>query len=102
MSYRSLFWLGVVTMVMVLIILITSARSAAWRCDIGEDSVLCQHGSTAQPSARVIHVQPSMDPDTLARVRRWEQACRPMPEVDRYGVARLRYARPGCEFGRTE
>ncbi len=33
------------------------------------------------------------------RDRRWELRCRPVIVQDIYGVARYRYAAPGCEFG---
>jgi hypothetical protein len=31
--------------------------------------------------------------------RRWADRCRPVIRQDRYGIARYRYAAPGCEFG---
>jgi hypothetical protein len=34
-----------------------------------------------------------------ARDRNWLARCNPIVERDRYGVGRLRYAAPGCEFG---
>ncbi len=34
-----------------------------------------------------------------ARDRKWLARCHPIIERDRYGVARYRYAAPGCEFG---
>lgn len=34
-----------------------------------------------------------------ARDRKWLARCSPVVERDRYGVGRLRYAAPGCEFG---
>lgn len=35
----------------------------------------------------------------VARDRKWLARCSPILERDRYGVERLRYAAPGCEFG---
>ena len=35
----------------------------------------------------------------VARDRKWLARCNPIVEHDRYGVGRLRYAAPGCEFG---
>ena len=35
----------------------------------------------------------------VARDRKWLARCTPILERDRYGVGRLRYAAPGCEFG---
>lgn len=34
-----------------------------------------------------------------ARDRKWLARCNPIVERDRYGVGRLHYAAPGCEFG---
>ena len=34
--------------------------------------------------------------------RKWLERCNPIVERDRYGVGRLRYAAPGCEFGVSE
>jgi len=37
-----------------------------------------------------------------ARDRKWVARCHPVIEHDRLGVARYRYAAPGCEFGVIE
>jgi hypothetical protein len=37
-----------------------------------------------------------------ARERKWLARCRPVIKQDRYGVGRYAYARPGCEFGKSE
>jgi hypothetical protein len=37
-----------------------------------------------------------------AQIAKWEAFCKPVRNYDRYGVIRLSYARPGCEFGRAE
>jgi hypothetical protein len=36
------------------------------------------------------------------RDRLWAARCRPASHTDAYGVNRLRYAAPGCEFGRNQ
>jgi hypothetical protein len=36
------------------------------------------------------------------RDRLWLARCRPVSRVDDYGIRRLRYAAPGCEFGRYQ
>jgi hypothetical protein len=36
------------------------------------------------------------------RDKKWEAFCQPTRTYDNLGVVRLVYARPGCEFGRTE
>jgi hypothetical protein len=38
----------------------------------------------------------------VARDRKWVAFCKPVVVTDRYGVGRYLYAKPGCEFGRSE
>jgi hypothetical protein len=49
------------------------------------------------------YVPPPADAAAAARLqereRHWANRCRPVLAPDRYGVARYRYAAPGCEFG---
>lgn len=47
--------------------------------------------------ARVIEVPANDDPATTER---WTAYCQPVESIDRFGVVRLSYAKPGCEFGR--
>jgi hypothetical protein len=35
-----------------------------------------------------------------ARIRKWEEFCKPTSVVDDMGITRLRYAHPGCDLGR--
>lgn len=61
---------------------------------------------TPGASARMIDVlEPLSDAARRARaeaVARWEQHCQPAPHRDAYGITRLTYAHPGCEFGEGE
>lgn len=36
-----------------------------------------------------------------ARIRKWEEFCKPTGFVDDMGIRRLRYAHPGCDLGRS-
>ena len=36
-----------------------------------------------------------------ARIRRWEEFCKPTGFVDDMGITRLRYAHAGCDLGRS-
>ena len=58
-------------------------------------------GPAGDPFVRT--VAPPLDAAAAARAlereHRWVDRCRPTSEPDRYGVARYRYAAPGCEFG---
>lgn len=61
-------------------------------------------GPAGDPYIRI--VPPPEDAAAAARAqerdRRWANRCRPVIVPDRYGVARYRYAAPGCEFGAGE
>jgi hypothetical protein len=35
-------------------------------------------------------------------IAKWQEFCKPVFKADEYGVRRASYAKPGCEFGRTE
>jgi hypothetical protein len=37
-----------------------------------------------------------------ARIKKWEEFCKPTRTYDNEGVVRLVYAKKGCEFGRSE
>jgi hypothetical protein len=36
-----------------------------------------------------------------ARIRKWEEFCKPSSFVDDMNITRLRYAHPGCDLGRN-
>jgi hypothetical protein len=36
-----------------------------------------------------------------ARIRKWEEFCKPTGFVDDMGITRLRYAHAGCDLGRS-
>jgi hypothetical protein len=36
------------------------------------------------------------------QIAKWEAFCKPVRHYDQLGVIRLSYAKPGCEYGRTE
>jgi hypothetical protein len=36
-----------------------------------------------------------------ARIRKWEEFCKPVSFIDEMGITRLRYAHAGCDLGRT-
>ena len=40
--------------------------------------------------------------ESIARDRKWLAFCKPVIVKDHYGVERYVYAKPGCEFGRSE
>jgi hypothetical protein len=58
-------------------------------------------GDLANPYIRTV---PEADDDDSAeaRDRRWVRYCRPVIRPDAYGVPTYHYARPGCEYGRTD
>jgi hypothetical protein len=36
-----------------------------------------------------------------ARIRKWEEFCKPTSFIDDMNITRLRYAHPGCDLGRS-
>jgi hypothetical protein len=36
-----------------------------------------------------------------ARIRKWEEFCKPTSFIDNMGITRLRYAHEGCDLGRS-
>jgi hypothetical protein len=36
-----------------------------------------------------------------ARIRKWEEYCKPAGYIDDMGITRVRYAHPGCDLGRS-
>jgi hypothetical protein len=36
-----------------------------------------------------------------ARIRKWEEFCKPAGYTDDMGITRVRYAKPGCDLGRS-
>jgi hypothetical protein len=36
-----------------------------------------------------------------ARIRKWEEYCKPTGYIDDMGITRVRYAHPGCDLGRS-
>jgi hypothetical protein len=36
-----------------------------------------------------------------ARIRKWEEYCKPTGYIDDMGITRMRYAHPGCDLGRS-
>jgi hypothetical protein len=61
-------------------------------------------GPAGDPYVRVVPrpVDEAEKARLVARDRKWLERCSPIVERDRYGVGRLRYAAPGCEFGVSE
>lgn len=57
-------------------------------------------------SARIINVPPPLSEaernEQAELDRKWLAVCLPTRHVDDLGITRLAYAKPGCEFGRTE
>lgn len=50
--------------------------------------------------AKIITIPDDNSPAAASRYRRWRAFCKPVETLDAFGVIRLTYAKPGCEFGR--
>jgi hypothetical protein len=67
----------------------------------GAISCAATWGPAGDPYVRTVPV-PRTDEERAqydARDRKWVERCHPVIVQDHYGVARYRYAAPGCEFG---
>ncbi len=40
--------------------------------------------------------------EAIERDRKWQARCRPVIRKDEFGVSRYFYAKPGCEYGKSE
>jgi hypothetical protein len=58
-----------------------------------------------QPNARIIEFQEPLSAEDRAQAAvndaAWIDYCQPKANVDNFGVTRLTYAKPGCEFGKN-
>ncbi len=75
-------------------------------CVRGAGALDCvtRFGAPQDPYVRSVPQPLGDDEKALAerRDRQWMDRCRPVIRQDRYGIARYRYAAPGCEFGVVE
>ncbi|MGE3868648.1 MAG: hypothetical protein AB7F51_03935 [Pseudorhodoplanes sp.] len=79
-------------------------RSCMWQAGIGTCAGQWRLFPPSDPNAlsAVLSRSEEMSPEAQERDRRWLERCKPQGRQDQYGVMRLRYAKPGCEFGKTE
>jgi hypothetical protein len=89
-----------------LVVVVTVAHAdsvAVGGCIGGQETLNCavRWGEAGDPYVRTVPPPVTQEDRALAteREHKWEQRCRPVVAQDRYGVARYRYAAPGCEFG---
>jgi hypothetical protein len=67
-------------------------------------SCTTQWGEASDPYIRVVPGARSVQEEAefAERDRKWVAYCRPVIKPDRNGVERYHYARPGCEYGKTQ
>jgi len=60
-------------------------------------------GGNAPPSQRQMSIveERLYREEKEARIRKWEEFCKPTGFVDDMGITRLRYAHAGCDLGRN-
>jgi len=79
------------------------AGAATLSCVGSRASLSCvgQWGPSVDPHIRYAPGprDPREEAEAAERERRWVARCRPVIRQDQYGVARYRYAAPGCEYG---
>lgn len=74
--------------------------SMSLSCVGGGGAVSCTVTRGGFGPAHVIKVSPATDPDSERRDRQWWKLCSPKVVLDRFGVRRYAYTKPGCEYGR--
>ena len=93
-----------------LVLALTTSIAAAQAGEISTTNCVGKHGSfncatewrrAVDPNVRIM--PEPLDAAERARIiaadRKWIARCRPVKTTDMYGVARYRYAAPGCEYG---
>jgi hypothetical protein len=77
-----------------------SSCVGGWR----SDNCVILWGPAVDPHIRVVPAPLSEEErgSLLAEDRKWLARCKPLKTRDQYGIVRLRYAAPGCEFGVNE
>lgn len=95
-------WLGLGVVVLLVFAFCSGGHAAGVRSTtcFGR-SCVTTWGPAGTPG--IVHVPGPTSAEDAAlaeeRDRAWVERCRPVPNVDRYGVTRYTYALPGCEYG---
>src|SRR3954449_5036614 len=79
----------------------TSCKSSAYGSPVCTETRTTSSGS-APPSVKPMSlVEERLSREAKdARIRKWEEFCKPAGFIDEMGITRLRYAHGGCDLGR--
>lgn len=94
--------IGIALMTSLVLASTAAAQTVTTDCSWQRGRSTCTEKSTVPslwPDARIIYIEPSIDPDAATRDRRWLAECVDGIAKDRYGVGRYVYKAPGCEWG---
>ena len=80
----------------------TSCRGGAYGAQVCTETRSTSNGSdpASQKQLSIVEEQAYREAKE-ARIRKWEEFCKPTGFVDDMGITRLRYAHPGCDLGRS-
>ena len=79
-----------------------SCKSSAYGPSVCTETTV---NSSVPPPARPQEINPVEErlaqEAREARIRKWEDFCKPASFIDEMGITRLRYAHAGCDLGRS-
>jgi hypothetical protein len=80
----------------------TSCRSSAYGPSTCTETRSTSSGSQPPNEKQMSIVEERLYREAKeARIRKWEEFCKPTGFVDDMGITRLRYAHAGCDLGRS-
>ncbi|MEA2894452.1 MAG: hypothetical protein QOJ84_67 [Bradyrhizobium sp.] len=80
----------------------TSCRGSAYGPSTCTETRTTSNGSEPANQKQISIVEERLYREQKeARIRKWEEFCKPTGFVDDMGITRLRYAHPGCDLGRN-
>jgi hypothetical protein len=79
----------------------TSCRSSAYGPSTCTETRSTSSGSQPNEKQMSIVEERLYREAKEARIRKWEEFCKPISFIDDMGITRLRYAHAGCDLGRS-
>jgi hypothetical protein len=79
-----------------------SCKSSAYGPSICTETTTSSNGSQPPSQKQISAAEERLyREEKEARIRKWEEFCKPTGFVDDMGITRLRYAHAGCDLGRN-
>ena len=80
----------------------TNCRSSAYGPSTCTETRTTSNGSEAAAQKQMSAQEERLyQAEKEARIRKWEEFCKPSGFIDDMGITRLRYAHAGCDLGRN-